>query len=241
MMTQEEQQLLDGLLVDGDDDDVFFPGTRIAWEAEDTLFSKKEVAVVEGEEDGEEPSPPPIIQPAMTFFGEYVQGRGESTQQLGPGDMITLDGRSIGGRIRNDFDLNVGTVGLSGGLKVFDRVRLEGLVQMAAVHVDLESRRGAQKVTDDATSWGVGFGARGAWQPLEWFDIYGQWVMHVLVSDGVLETSFRTYEGGIGIRPVPYVRCFAGWRRWDYDDEDSFDSRADLEMSGPTLGVGIEL
>jgi hypothetical protein len=212
--------------IEGEDASTFFPAAHVSWE-----LTKR----AEGE-------PPPSTRTALEL--EVAQASSESTQDLGPGEIIDLDDVLFLGpasvdvsyelwRVLLDFRAswqNPGGFGIDGifGL-AFDQLELE-----------LEDDANGRSDSESFETLGPLLGASLFYEPLGWLRFYAEGSYTPAFGGEVESATIQSLELGAHVRLFEHAALRAGWRQLSYEAErNSLDSDLDLVSKGPALTLWL--
>ncbi len=144
-------------------------------------------------------------------------------------------------RVTADYDLYVGTLAPRGGFWIYEIVGIDGFLGAGINYLDLELESGASRESDTSVAGGPAFGGQLTVHlpaPFDWLTVYAK--AGVLFGFGDGDTSLSNKEVGLTVSPVPGLGIIAGWRWWDYEEEN-YGSGADIDLrlSGPVAGLQL--
>lgn len=197
---------------------------------------------ITGTSDDSAASPPRVARGQLALEIDYAAGIGGDDRQTNATGYVDFDGRRIPGAvtIQHNYDLHVATLGVRGGVRLFERVAIEGLGGLSVTALRFRMRAPGIRIQDTGVSMGTHVGARVTVTPFPAFDLFAQGRFHVLrgLQGRRRRISLGTAMVGGDLHLTPTLSLFGGWRWWHYVEDVSSESDFDdVRLSGPTFGA----
>lgn len=192
------------------------------------------------------PDAAPQSEPNRAFSIELdlSAGSGDGTQDLDSGDILSYDGTIFSGPedVDGDFDLFAGSIAGRMDVPVSGRTRVGFLVGLGFTSLDLELSQSGTKQRDTTSSLGIMMGLIGETRLSARTEAYGRFTAMLGGSDESdnYGMNFNQLEAGVRWNVAHAISLFGGARYWGYH-QDRAGADIDIEMSGPMLGIQIEL
>jgi hypothetical protein len=207
------------------------------------VFPEDAPSIVRAEPPADRAPAGPVV-PTLAFDLAASRGLGRDTQHLTGGDAIDFGDLVLAGpaAVRERFELSTATVSGRGGIEFLERrVRVEGVLGVAAEHLDLRLESGGERARDQITTFTPVSGVRASVTALRDFEVYGE-ALHGLgfgTGDGVTRSEIFSWEAGVAWSPRAGLSLLVGWHRDDFL-LDRHGSDVDLALSGVTAGVAVQ-
>jgi len=163
--------------------------------------------------------------------------RGDETQDLGPGDVVALGGRSLFGpdTLDIDYELRRASLGLLLGRQT-EAISAYGIIGAGWQEVEVDVSSGAQDAHGSEEWTGVLGGLGFQWTP---FAVLGLESRAALTTDLVSDST--ELELAVVLLPRSTMSLALGWRWLEVHTVVESESDVDLELDGPLLGLRVSL
>ncbi len=162
------------------------------------------------------------VRGTLSVDFEYSYGKGDFGTQLG------------GGPADAEFSMHNFTPSARGGMLLYERLRLEGLLGLHFhfAELDLEPLSGAPR--DENIQFGIlpMLGAKVTLDVSRHLDLHGQATLGFGTNVFSFFMKLSSVEAGAVIELVPGVSVIGGWRWWELETDD-----VDIDLSGPVVGL----
>jgi len=186
------------------------------------------------------PAPAPNrSQPLFAVEGGFTGGNGSFTEPLGTGQILRLDESLFQGPgdVRIDFRMREATLLVRAGKRLHQRINIEGIGGLGYNYFKVKANDGVEFDRKSFERFGPVLGVRLGWQALSWLEIYGRGTYLFLGPDN----SSEQLEFGADFRVCNTVHLFLAYRLWRYQQEEIFESEADIDIRTDGIVLGLEL
>jgi hypothetical protein len=172
-----------------------------------------------------------------TWFGlelDLAHAQGDDEQGVVAGENVVFDGEVFVGPTELDIDYELTQATLAGvlGREFGQHGSARCLLGVGWQQRDLELVSGAQRAQDEKTWAGLLVGLDAQWYALRGL---GLGARATATADS--DATMQVLELGLLLAPRQPLGLFAGWRWFEYAEEDLSGSDIDLHASGPTISL----